>query len=118
MLTALAGCTSLGFISANNEATQAATDQTTQQVVVWQFVGWDFEFNKTDLSNAIANGTHRLGKMINNTHYVGGRTGGGIASVSGGNNFTPGTPGRVELIDPSKPATYYPVYVKTIENRR
>jgi hypothetical protein len=105
-------------VAANYEARQAATYQKAQQVKVWKFVGWDYEFEKIALSNAIAKGTHRLGEMVSNMY----RTGGYYTSAVYGNSGEVLQEGKIIesktiLIDPTKPGTYYAVEVKTTENQ-
>jgi uncharacterized protein YceK len=112
-----------GSTRASNEADsiarREATYQTTKQYAVWKFAGYDYEFNKMELSSAIAKGTHRLGEQINNLRVQPGR----IGNVHAGSSteaprvLSESTPAKIVLIDPSKPGTYCAVEVKTIENR-
>jgi opacity protein-like surface antigen len=81
------------------------------QNVEWVFVGWDFEFDKTVLSEGIANGTYRLGKLINN---VARRPGSVVTIIVDGVPHRTGEESELYLLDPSKPGTYSPVYVKKI----
>jgi len=101
---------------AQQEAKQKATYQKVEQVAVWEFVGWDFEFDKTTLAMEIQKGNLRLGEMINN---IGLKLGSGhYGQLSPGGNWkVAGEDSSTGLIDPSKPGTYSPVYAKKIVNQ-
>jgi hypothetical protein len=89
--------------------------QTDQQKIQWEFVGYDFEFDKASLAKGIQEGNYKLGPHLDNvviqTPVRMGDVGRGGKIVYSGE-----MPGGARLVDPTKPGTYAPVYVKKTTN--
>jgi len=100
--------------AADEEARQAATYQKVEQVAIWKFLGWDFEFDKTTLATEIQKGNLRLGDRVNNLGF---KSGGRFRGAHGAETVYGDGESSIILIDPSRPSSYYAVQAKRIENR-
>jgi hypothetical protein len=142
-LTAASPLSNTYMYQASQYYREQATYQTTARVAGWEQAGWDFEYtDKIALNREIQAGNYRLGAVINNVGRTPGNAGvraNSAASVR--DEFTVKDPrgkviGTVEgppytrvlsndpidwghdyLIDPDKPRTYRPVFIKTVTNQ-
>jgi hypothetical protein len=138
-LTAASPLSNTYMYQASQYYQEQATYQTTVRVAGWEQAGWDFEYtDKIALNREIQAGNYRLGAVINNV----GRTPPNIGvwaivrdefTVKDARGKTIGTVegppytriesdgpidwGHDYLIDPDKPRTYRPVFIKTATNQ-
>jgi hypothetical protein len=132
-------------IIASIYAEKEATYQKIEPYVVWKSAGFDFEYDRAELTKGIQSGNYRIGKAIENGVWIPGYVTGGTGTVTGGKKTTAtikDKQGRtiatveegsnvvdieydpVEVVKgrwvktyPDRPERYKEVEVKTIENR-
>jgi hypothetical protein len=119
------------------QAASQASYQTTQAHEVWKPAGYDFQYDRAELTQGIQEGNYRIGKATQNSYWVSGYTTGGgdvvtretarieddrgrtIATVKE-TGVTPPTEvheGHWQKLYADRPDRYNEVEVKTIENR-
>jgi hypothetical protein len=129
-------------IKARVAAREKASYQTTNQVevVVWKPAGYDFEYDRAELTKGIQSGNYRIGKAVTNGYWVDGYVtaeskviepkktrvkdakGNTIATIEEGEYGIEYGPieshgGYWQKLHEDRPEKYNEVEVKTIENR-
>jgi hypothetical protein len=120
--------------SAMGQATSQASYQTTQAYEVWKPAGYDFQYDRAELTSGIQAGNYRIGKAVTNGAWISGYVAAPVTTTreaatikdNHGNVVTvtenvtiPGESrdGYWQKIYADRPERYNEVEVKTIEDR-
>jgi hypothetical protein len=121
-------------VKATTQAASQANYQTTKAYEVWKPAGYDFEYDRAELTKGIQAGNYRIGKAVQNGYWVEGFVTGGYSTTreaatikdNHGNVITvtenvdvpiESHGGYWQKLHEDRPERYNEVEVKTIENR-